>query len=123
MKRIVVGGQLKKAEIAQAIKESGREAVEVTVMNDLDAVMAMKSGQFDYYFGACLTGSGGALAMAIALLGSQKAVTVSRPGWTASEQEMRQAIENGAIAFGFTADASEQVIPILMDTLLQQKDN
>ncbi len=119
MKRIVVGGQLEKKDIAQRIEAIGRERVEVTVMNDLDAVMAVKNGTQDYYFGACATGSGGALAMAIALLGSGQTVTVARPGKIAGEAEIREAVQNGAIAYGFTADAREQVIPVLMDEILK----
>ena len=42
--------------------------------------MAIKTGAADFYLGACNTGGGGALAMAIALLGMGQCATVSMPG-------------------------------------------
>ncbi len=51
--KIVVGGQINKQEIHDYIqKYFGEGNVELAVKNDLDAVMAMKAGQFDYYIGA-----------------------------------------------------------------------
>ena len=62
MLKIVVGGQINKKEIFDYIQNYyGTENVKLEIKNDLDAVMAMQSGQFDYYIGACNTGGGGAL--------------------------------------------------------------
>lgn len=80
MIRIVVGGQINKQEIAAFTKNFMGTNASVDIKNDLDAVMAMQAGQYDYYIGACNTGGGGALAMAMALLGAAKCQTISMPG-------------------------------------------
>jgi len=93
MLRIVVGGQIMKSEIFDFIeKYYGKGNVELAVKNDLDAVMAMKAGQFDYYIGACNTGGGGALAMAIALLGPSKCQTISMPGKIFSDEDIQKQL-------------------------------
>ena len=76
--------------------------------------MAIKTGAADFYLGACNTGGGGALAMAIALLGMGQCATVSMPGNIKSEAE----IEAGKKAYGFTAQHAEEVIPVILKYLL-----
>ena len=76
MKKVVVGGQIDKKEIAEAIETLSNGELEVEIKSDLDAAMAVKAGTYDYYIGACNTGGGGALAMAIAMLGPTKTSTV-----------------------------------------------
>lgn len=120
MIKIVIGGQLDKKSIEKIVKDIGGDKVQVDIMNDLDAVMAVKNGEYDYYLGACETGSGGALAMAIALIGSDKTITVSRPGFVSSDEEILKAVENGNIAFGFTANHIAQVVPILTQGILNK---
>ena len=75
--KIVVGGQIDKDDIAAIVKKELGDQAEVTVKGDLDAVMGMKAGTYDYYVGACNTGGGGALAMALAILGKAKCATLS----------------------------------------------
>ena len=109
--KIVVGGQINKQEIRDYIqKYFGEGNVELAVKNDLDAVMAMKAGQFDYYIGACNTGGGGALAIAIALLGANACKTISMPGKILPVNE-------GKIAFGFTSQHMEQVLPVWLKAI------
>lgn len=118
MLRIVVGGQIMKSEIFDFIeKYYGKGNVELAVKNDLDAVMAMKAGQFDYYIGACNTGGGGALAMAIALLGPSKCQTISMPGKIFSDEDIKKAVDSGRIAFGFTAQHMENVLPVWLKAI------
>ncbi|AZP04779.1 DUF2620 domain-containing protein [Jeotgalibaca ciconiae] len=119
MAKIVVGGQIDKKEVAQLVEKYADGRFEVEVKSDLDAAMAMKSGAADYYFGACNTGGGGALAMAIALIGRENCATVSMPGKIMDEVEMRQQVTDGKKAFGFTAQHKEKIIPIIMDELLK----
>lgn len=45
---------------------------EVFIHNDMEAAMKVKSGQLDYYIGACNTGAGAALSIAIAVIGYNK---------------------------------------------------
>lgn len=120
MIRIVVGGLIDKDEIAEMIKKIGGDKVTVMVKSDIEAALAIKTNQADYYFGACLTGGGGALAMAIALLGMGMCATVSMPGMMKSEAEIMNELTGGKKAFGFTPQHSEQVISILMNTILEK---
>lgn len=117
MKTIVVGGQIDKPEVKALVEKFSDGQFEIGVKSDLEAAMAVKSGAADYYVGACNTGGGGALAMALALLGHDQCVTVSMPGNIMSEDKMRAEVANGKKAFGFTAQDKEKVIPILMDEL------
>ena len=68
--KIVVGGQIDKQKVYDTIKGVVGDRASVEIKDDIAAAMAVKTGQADYYFGACKTGGGGALAMAIALLGT-----------------------------------------------------
>lgn len=120
MMKIVVGGQIDKKEVASLIEEYGEGKAEVTVKSDLDAAMDMKNGAADYYFGACNTGGGGALAMAIAMLGRDQTASVSMPGNIMSDDEIKEEVNAGKKAFGFTAQHKERVVPVIMKELLQK---
>lgn len=122
MVKIVVGGQINKQEIHDFIKKN-YEGVELAIKNDLDAVNALKMGKFDYYVGACNTGGGGALAMAIALLGQAQCKTISMPGKVFSDEEIIAAVKEGKKAFGFTAQHAEQVLPVLMKAILEKQED
>lgn len=117
MKKIVIGGQIEKGAIEELLQKYGKGNYEITVKTDIDAAMALKNGTADYYFGACNTGGGGALAMAIALLGGDKTATLGMPGKTASEEEISQSVEAGKIAFGFTSQDMEFIISTVMEAL------
>ncbi len=121
MIKIVVGGQVEKKNIANLIKELGDGQVEVEVKSDIQAANAVKIGKADYYIGACETGGGGALSMAIALLTRDKCATISMPGRLPKEPEIIKAVEEGKVAFGFTGDHYETVLPILMKEILKDK--
>lgn len=120
MLRVVVGGQIDKDKVAEIIRRIGGEKVTVTIKSDIEAAMAIKTNQADYYFGACNTGGGGALAMAIALLGMGFCSTVSMPGKIRSDEEIIKEIESGKKAFGFTPQHAEQVIPVIMNKILSK---
>ena len=122
MKRIVIGGQIDKDEVKKLVLQYASSEDVVEVKSDLDAAMAIKTGTADYYIGACNTGGGGALAMALALLGTNNCVTVSMPGKVMLESEIRESVRNGKKAFGFTAQHKEVVIPIIMDELNRLKE-
>ena len=53
--KIVVGGALNKKENAELIEKYGNGQVEVVIMQDIQAALALKNGQADYYFGSCQT--------------------------------------------------------------------
>ncbi|MBP1907116.1 ABC-type amino acid transport substrate-binding protein [Paenibacillus turicensis] len=115
--KIVIGGQVEKKEIEALVKQYGGDAVEVTVKNDLEAAMALKTGQADYYLGACYTGGGGALAMAIALVGKPNCATISMPGQPPTQEKVNQAVAQGAKAFGFTGDHKDKAVELIMTAL------
>lgn len=117
--KIVVGGQVEKKEIEQLIKELDSSIV-TFIKSDLEAAMAVKTGQADYYVGACHTGGGGALAMAIAILGKPNCETVSMPGKKPQAEKIQNAVKEGKIAFGFTADHKESAIPMIIQALKEK---
>lgn len=118
MKKIVIGGQIDKQKIADLTKKIAGDRASVEIKNDIEAAMAIKNGTADIYLGACNTGGGGALAMAIALLGMGKCATVSMPGNIKTEEEIKKEIELGKKAYGFTAQHAEEVIPIILKYIL-----
>ncbi|MFW5787080.1 MAG: DUF2620 domain-containing protein [Halanaerobiales bacterium] len=120
--KIVVGGQVKKNEIADKIKEIAGDEVEVEIMDDIGAANAIKRGEADYYFGACDTGGGGALGMATAILTSQKTETVSMAGKAPDEDHIEKAIKDGKVAFGFTNDHYKKAVKILMDKIMEHNN-
>jgi hypothetical protein len=116
MMKIVIGGQVDKKEIEKLIKELD-SSITTVIKSDLEAAMLMKTGQADYYVGACHTGGGGALAMAIALLGKPVCETVSMPGKKPVAEKIETAVKEGKKAFGFTADHKEQAVPMIINAL------
>lgn len=120
MINIVVGGQMDKQIIAKLIEEYGEGKVSVKVKSDIEAALDVKGGKADYYFGSCATGAGGALAMAIGIIGVQKTISVSIPGKVLSEDEIRKAVNDGKLAFGFVNTDAKKVIPVLMSEILKK---
>jgi hypothetical protein len=120
MLKIVVGGQIYKAEIAKLIEKLSPNKFEISVKNDLDAAMDLKNSAVDYYIGACNTGGGGALAMALALAGADKCATISMPGNILSDEKIIAEVEKGKKAFGFTGSDYEKVVPILIVAIIKK---
>ncbi|PHM74082.1 DUF2620 domain-containing protein [Xenorhabdus kozodoii] len=117
--KFVVGGQIEKEAIAENIRQlAGNRATSITIMDDIDAAMAMKNGEADYYLGACNTGGGGALAMAIALIGLDQCATIGMPGKILSNDEIIAHVKAGKKAFGFTGQDIDVVLPVLINTLI-----
>ncbi|WP_100011299.1 DUF2620 domain-containing protein [Lentibacillus sediminis] len=114
--KIVIGGQVEKKSIEGLIKEIDPE-IETVIKSDLDAAMAIKTKQADYYIGACHTGGGGALAMAIAMLGRDQCETVSMPGRKPDSAKVEQAVKDGKLAFGFTGDHMETAVPMIITAI------
>ncbi len=123
MLRIVIGGQVNKQEIYNFIQRYlGESNVYLEIKNDLEAVNALKKGNFDYYVGACNTGGGGALAMAMALLGMDLCKTISMPGKIFADEEIIKAVNEGKKAFGFVDQHTEKVLPILLNAILSKRE-
>ena len=123
MLRIVIGGQVNKQEIYNFIQRYlGESNVVLEIKNDLEAVNAVKKGYFDYYVGACNTGGGGALAMAMALLGMDFCKTISMPGRIFPDDEIIKAVNEGKKAFGFVDQHTEKVLPVLLNAILNKRE-
>ena len=118
MIKIVVGGQIDKQQIADFANRVGGDKVSVEIMGDIQAAMQVKNSQADYYIGACNTGGGGALSMAIALLGMDKCATLSMPGSIKTDEEIAAEVAAGKKAFGFTSQHIDTIMPVLMENLL-----
>jgi len=110
--RILLGG-VGKSEVASKIKELGTEGLEVKATNDMDAAMKLRSGQADYYFGTCHTGAGASLGVLVGMLGNDKCMTFRRG--LAKEEVVREALEEGKVAFGFSVDQIDKVVPVLVE--------
>ena len=117
MIRIVVSG-LCAGEICRLASELGREHVSIRETIDIAGATDVAQGRADYYFGACATGAGGALAMAIAILGYDRCFTASMVGCPPKEAEIQAAIASGKRAFGFTVDHIDRTVRMLMAAIL-----
>ncbi len=120
MLKIVIGGQLAKEEILKAAEETAAGRIECRVMGDIEAAMEIKSGTADLYLGACDTGGGGALAMAIAIIGYGKCLTVSMPGRMLGEEEICKGIDEGKQAFGMVPEDIKRVVPVIINHYLEK---
>lgn len=119
--KVVVGGQLKKNEIKNIINKNFPD-VEVEIMTDLNAAFAMKAGKFDLYLGACDTGGGGALAMAISLLGANKTASIATQSSKKTEEEIIKMIKDGAIAFGFVWTEVDYATKTIVKNFIKEKN-
>lgn len=108
--KIVIGGQMGKAEIKEIVSSIVDSSTVVEIKDDITAAMDVNSGNADLYLGACMTGGGGALAMAIAILGYGKCQALS----SEDEAVIQKAVKNGVKAFGFTPELSKAVIPVIL---------
>lgn len=115
--KVVVGGAVEKSAIADWITKKCNSSVEVKIMSDIEAAMSVKNGESDYYVGACHTGGGGALSMAIALLTLSKCQTVSMPGIPPKLEVVKEAIRSGKVAFGFTGSHYEESLEMIFTEL------
>ena len=120
MLRLVVAG-LGRNEIKRFAEATGGDRVRVTSLSDVEAARAVKLGHADYYIGACASGRGGALTMAIAILGYDKCQLVSTQGSAPSPADVKGKVRAGSHqAFGINYIHAGQVIPPLVEALLEK---
>ena len=97
--KIVVGGQIEKEVLATALRtafDARNTAVEVAVLNDIEA------------------------AMAIAILGAARCATLGMPGKILSDSEIAQQVAVGKVAFGFTAQDIDSIVPVVVKLLAEK---
>ncbi len=119
MKKIGIVG-LQREQIIDQIELAQPGAFECFILNDMDAAMKVKAGQLDYYIGACNTGAGAALSMAIAIIGYNESCTIAKPAIQAKQEQITQFIGDGKVAFGLSVEHIEHAIPMLINTILQE---
>jgi hypothetical protein len=115
--KLVVGGQMDKKAVAGLLTKYSGGKADVAVMSDIEATMAIKNKQADYYFGACATGAGGALGISMGLLGQDNCVSVSMPGKVMGAEEIAAAVREGKVAFGFVNYDAEKVLPLILKAI------
>jgi hypothetical protein len=120
MIRIVVAG-LCAREICRLVSEIGGDRVTVRETIDIAGATDVAQGRADYYLGACATGAGGALAMAIAILGYDRCFTASMIGSPPKEVEIQNAVANGKQAFGFTVDHIDNTVSMIISAILDHQ--
>lgn len=112
--KIITGG-VAKQDVAAALKPLLGPDDTVVVGNDMDAAMQLRAGVVDVYMGTCHTGAGASLGVLVGLLGSEKTHTFGRT--VPSEAAVRAAVYSGAVAFGFSMDQVDAVVPRLWAAL------
>jgi len=112
-----------KKVVADLLKKHAGDSADVAIMSDIEATMAIKSGQADYYFGCCATGAGGALGIALGLLGRDKCLTVSMSGKVLSQDEISAGVKAGKVAFGFVNYDAEKMIPMILKAIAEKQSN
>ncbi|CAH8195176.1 DUF2620 domain-containing protein [Vibrio aestuarianus] len=119
MKKIAIAG-LQREQVRDQIEAAAPGVFECHILTDMEAAMKVKSGEMDYFIGSCNTGAGGALAMAIALIGFNKSCTIAKPSIQAKEDEVASFIEKGYVAFGLSIEHIEHAVPLLARQLANQ---
>jgi hypothetical protein len=87
--------------------------------SDIDASTRLQSGDLRYIIGACESGGGAALAIPIALLGTDRCRNLSRLGRPAGRDEIRAVVRGGVVAFGVARDHVDDIVATLADELRQ----
>lgn len=120
MTRVLVAG-LRSSQAARIGADTGGDSLTFETASDFDAAVAVASGEAEYYVGICQSGAGAALAMAIGLLGSDRARSVSTPGRPPSPTEIQQAVDEGVVAFGVPLDHIETAVPLIVQAILSER--
>jgi hypothetical protein len=116
--RFVVCG-MGKEQIARAVQETAGDRAVVRVTSDFEAASAIASGAADVYIGACQSGAGGALAVAIAMLGWDRVVRLSGVGLaTADEDQVGRYVSEGKRAFGIAHSHIDTSVPQIVRAVM-----
>lgn len=111
----IIAGGVAKTEVAEVLRPLLGPDDTVVVGTDMDAAIQLRSGQADYYLGTCHTGAGASLGVLVGLLGSDRTHTFGRS--LPSAEAIRAAVEDGNLAFGFSIDQVQDVVPTLWAAL------
>lgn len=120
MIRIVIGG-LQKELIKKTAEEAGKGQVEAVVSSDFEAAKQVKAGKADYYLGACNSGGGAALSVAIGILGYGNCATVAKAGGRPNKEHIDQLVRENKVAFGMSVETIEMAVPMIIESILKHK--
>jgi hypothetical protein len=111
-----------KEQIARVVRDVGGPEVDVRVTSDFEAAAAIKGGQADFYIGACQSGAGGALAVAIAMLGFEHVVRLSGVGSPGIDESLvATAVAEGKRAYGIAHSHIEAGVPVIVRTIVASR--
>jgi hypothetical protein len=119
MLKIVVAG-LKKDVMERTVKQVGGDKVVVTATSDFEAAKKVKSAEADYYLGACNSGGGAALSIAIGILGYTNCSTVAKNGGKPDAKNIEKLVNEGKKAFGMSVENIEVAAPMIIQSLLKK---
>lgn len=117
MIKVNIGG-MNTQEILDLVNKFAEGKIEAKITSDMAGVQEVAKGAADYYLGACATGGGGAIAMAISILGYSKCFSASLPGRPPRKEEIEKAVRDGKKAFGFTCDHVQTTVPLIVAAIL-----
>ncbi|TDD73084.1 DUF2620 family protein [Jiangella aurantiaca] len=115
----IIAGGVAKTEVAEVLRPLLRPGDTVVVGTDMDAAVQLRSGEADYYLGTCHTGAGASLGVLVGLLGSDKTHTFGRS--LPSVETIQAAVDEGNLAFGFSLDQAQEVVPALWAALDERR--
>ena len=111
----ILAGGVGKAQVVEYLKPLLGPNDSVKAVSDMDAAMAFRTGQADYYLGTCHTGAGASLGVLVGMLGSAKCHTFGRG--VPSAETVEKAIDSGAVALGFSIDQIDKLVPMVWGVL------
>ena len=117
MIKLAIGGQMDKQLIAKEIEKRTGDGFSYETLSDIKAALAVKNGSADYYVGACATGAGGALGMALGILGGPACASISIPGKRFSASDIDKLLKDGKKAFGFVNQDIDTMVPLLLERI------
>lgn len=100
--------------IAKVAAQTGGSGVTVMTTSDIEAATAVKTGDADFYIGACQTGAGGALGVATAILGAHNVMRLSGGESARDDAAVRDALGRGVRAFGLAHTHIDSIVPALV---------
>jgi hypothetical protein len=119
-KLTLIASGIAKGPIVQAVQRVGGARVSVQTMSDIQGAQYVKQGKADYFIGSCTTGQGGALSMAIAVLGKDRCVMLTDRGKMLPVAQIREKAAGPYLAFGLNADQAEKAAGALVQALLEK---
>jgi hypothetical protein len=119
MAALVITGLARERASALA-KDAAANELTVRTDSDYDGALALQDGRADYYIGICQSGAGGALALAIALVGSTRAKNIAPAGKPLDESLVTSSVAEGVVAFGVALDHVDRAVPCIVRGILSK---